>query len=90
MTEELHNLYWTAQVPARLASLFAFEAWIYLTKPAEGEVAEGMFRGLKNDVVFAWAFVELVAMFWTFSTLREERKEIAARQARAAAAEKDG
>lgn len=82
MSDEIHNMYWAAQAAVRLAVLFAFEAWIYMTTPGLGQVAEGRFRGLKNDVVFSWAFVELVAMFWVFSTLREERKTIALKQLR--------
>lgn len=82
MPDEIHNMYWAAQVAVRLAVLFAFEAWLYLTKPGLGKVAEGRFKGLKNDVVFSWAFVELVVMFWVFNTLRQERKTIALKQLR--------
>lgn len=46
-------------------------------------------EGLKNRVVFTWAFLEMITWFWVFVTLREERKEIAARQAERRAAERD-
>ena len=35
--------------------------------------------GLKTDIVFTWAFVEMVTWFWIYTTLREERKEAAIR-----------
>jgi len=89
MHEEVHNLYWAAQVSVRLAAMFVFEAWLYLTKPVPGEVAEGRFKGLKNDVVFTWAFVEMFIMFWVFTVLRAERKEIGDKRARALEREKD-
>jgi len=40
-------------------------------------------------VVFTWAFLEMVAWFWVFVTLREERREIAVRIAERRAAEDD-
>lgn len=89
MQDEVHNAYWTAQIPARLAALFAFEAWIYLTKPGPGDAARGIFMGLKNDVVFTWAFVELVNLFWVYLTLRDERKDMKAEQARKMKAEQE-
>jgi Increased loss of mitochondrial DNA protein 1 len=46
-------------------------------------------EGLKNRVVFTWAFVEMIAWFWLFVTLREERRDIAIRIAERRAAEED-
>jgi hypothetical protein len=46
-------------------------------------------EGLKNRVVFTWAFVEMITWFWVFVTLREERRDIAMRIAERRAAEDD-
>jgi hypothetical protein len=46
-------------------------------------------EGLKNRVVFTWAFLEMITWFWVFVTLREERRELAVRQAKKRAAEND-
>jgi Increased loss of mitochondrial DNA protein 1 len=46
-------------------------------------------EGLKNRVVFTWAFLEMITWFWLFVTLREERREFATRQAERRAAEND-
>jgi hypothetical protein len=44
-------------------------------------------EGLKNRMVFSWAFLELVTWFWIFVTLREERREAAVKRAQRRAAE---
>jgi hypothetical protein len=46
-------------------------------------------EGLKNRVLFTWAFVEMITWFWVFVTLREERRDIAMRIAQRKAAEED-
>jgi hypothetical protein len=46
-------------------------------------------EGLKNRVVFTWAFVEMITWFWVFVTLREERRDMAMRIAERRAAEDD-
>jgi hypothetical protein len=46
-------------------------------------------EGLKNRVVFTWAFLEMITWFWVFVTLREERREIAARIAERRAVQDD-
>jgi hypothetical protein len=46
-------------------------------------------EGLKNRVVFTWAFLEMMAWFWAFVTLREERQALARRVAERRAAEDD-
>jgi hypothetical protein len=46
-------------------------------------------EGLKNRVVFTWAFLEMITWFWAFVTLREERQSMAARVAEKRAAEED-
>ena len=51
--------------------------------------AGGWGEGLKNRVVFTWAFVEMVTWFWVFVTLREERRELANKIAQRKAAEEN-
>jgi hypothetical protein len=51
--------------------------------------ASGWGEGLKNRVVFTWAFVEMMAWFWVFVTLREERQQLAIKIAKRKAAEDD-
>jgi hypothetical protein len=51
--------------------------------------AGGWGEGLKNRLVFSWAFLEMVTWFWIFVTLREERREFAVKVARRKAADED-
>ena len=46
-------------------------------------------EGLKNRVVFTWAFLEMITWFWAFVTLREERQAMAVRIAERREAEED-
>lgn len=46
-------------------------------------------EGLKNRLVFTWAFLELVTWFWIFVTLREERREAAVRAAQRRTAQEE-
>jgi len=46
-------------------------------------------EGLKNRVVFTWAFLEMLTWFWVFVTLREERRELALKVQRKRASEED-
>ena len=46
-------------------------------------------EGLKNRVLFTWAFVEMITWFWVFVTLREERRDFMTKQAQKRAAEED-
>jgi hypothetical protein len=39
-------------------------------------VASSWGEGLKNRVMFTWAFVEMITWFWIWTTLREERREM--------------
>lgn len=57
--------YWLANVPVRLAVLFAVTAYSYLFKEDGmlGE-AQGAGRFLCNSFVFAWGFLELMIWFW--------------------------
>lgn len=51
--------------------------------------AGGWGEGLKNRIVFTWGFIEMMAWFWVFVTLREERQQIALKKAQKKAAEED-
>lgn len=46
-------------------------------------------EGLKNRVVFTLAFVEMISWFWVWTTLREERREMALREAERRRKEED-
>ena len=39
-------------------------------------------RGIGSGIVFSWAFVEVIGWFWAFITLRDERREAVAKEAR--------
>lgn len=51
--------------------------------------ASGWGEGLKNRVVFTWAFLEMITWFWAFVTLREERQALARKIQMRRAAEED-
>lgn len=46
-------------------------------------------EGLKNRIFFTWAFVEMIAWFWVFVTLREERVALLRRMQEKRDAEED-
>ena len=64
-------------------------AYTYIAKPGGFAAERGTYygnssgvggvKGLANSVVFTWAFVELIYWFWIYSSLKEERKNAAAR-----------
>jgi len=56
-----------------------------LGKLGAGNIAGGYggwtgLGALSNGLVFTWGFVEMVWWFWVFVTLRDERREMAARK----------
>lgn len=68
--------YWLANVPVRLAVLFAVTAYSYLFKE-DGMLGEtqGAGRFLCNSFVFSWGFMELMIWFWVstiFGDMGEE------------------
>lgn len=44
--------------------------------PAHGSASNWGGDGLKNDIMFTFAFVEMITWFWIWVTLREERGEL--------------
>jgi hypothetical protein len=46
---------------------------MYNTSPY---VASSWGEGLKNRILFTWAFVEMITWFWIWTTLREERRDM--------------
>jgi hypothetical protein len=81
------NLYFAA--PVRLALFFALTIYSFLfsaSSPLSGSSrytpSQWGGEGLKNRVLFTWAFLELITWFWIFVTLREERREGAAKETR--------
>lgn len=43
---------------------------------ASGYISSSWGEGLKNRVLFTWAFVEMITWFWIWTTLREERRDM--------------
>ena len=64
--------YWLANVPVRLAFLFALTGSIFLFKDdgvfgggrAPGAHRDSPGASLRNSLVFTWGFVETAAWFW--------------------------
>jgi len=75
MNEQIAYHYWASQGPVRLLFLFGLTAYSYLAK-ASTEI--GKFAkpspgdGLKNGLVFTWAFVELGVWFLIYISIRDE------------------
>jgi hypothetical protein len=72
MRDETASAYWSSQAPVRLVLFFALTAYTYAMKsgelslarfvPARARARAG--QGVCTDVVFAWAFLEMMAWFW--------------------------
>ncbi|KAL1965629.1 hypothetical protein VTN77DRAFT_5306 [Rasamsonia byssochlamydoides] len=96
----LYSEIWTLLAASRFCLFFAVSFFIYQSKPGAwgfdaegrygsrsgGEAASGLDQ-LKNRVVFTYGFMEMMFWLWILLTLREERREVAARLAAAQAAE---
>jgi len=95
LPEEISQYHWGSQAPVRLLLFFIISGYSYAFSD-EGPVyatksynPSSWGEGLKNRVLFTWAFVEMITWFWVFVTLREERRDIAMRIAQRKAAEED-
>lgn len=81
MPEEAAELYWGTQTPVRLSFLFGISGYTYIFK--EGGIwankgsayKHNVGDNLKNSLVFTWGFLEMIAWFWVFITLRDERRQ---------------
>ncbi|KAM3065921.1 hypothetical protein ACMFMG_009854 [Clarireedia jacksonii] len=94
--EEVSQWHWGSQAPVRFffSGALSLYTWLFsssspMTASRSAYKASGWGEGLKNRVVFTWAFLEMVTWFWIFVTLREERREFAIKMARKKAVEED-
>ncbi|KAL8695484.1 MAG: hypothetical protein Q9218_000062 [Villophora microphyllina] len=85
LPEEISSYFWGTQAPVRCTFFFALTGYVYAFKPKgpfRGDSAKGSpWDHLNNSVIFTWSFVEMICWFWIFITLREDRRELAARKA---------
>jgi len=77
-----------------LTMLFGITSYAYLFK--EGGLLGSHSLGthsigepLQNSLVFTWGFVETAMWFWIFTSLREERRQMARRRLEELKAEED-
>jgi Increased loss of mitochondrial DNA protein 1 len=78
MNEVLALEYWGSQVPVRLLFFFGVTGYTYATRGSattgESWGKEKGLEGLKNEVVFSWAFLEVLMWFWIYIAVREGRR----------------
>ena len=89
MREQVQFLYWGAQAPLRSMFFLLLCAWSYSSRPGGPYVSRiealklgslpGANEGTGSGIVLAWAFLEMMAWFWIWIVIREERKEVMAR-----------
>ncbi|KAE8452102.1 hypothetical protein EG329_001569 [Mollisiaceae sp. DMI_Dod_QoI] len=95
LPEEISQYHWGSQAPVRFLLFLCLAAYSYTfsdTSPlyaSKSYTPSSWGEGLKNRVLFTWAFVEMITWFWIFVTLREERRETAIRIQQRRAAEED-
>ncbi|RPB12059.1 hypothetical protein P167DRAFT_175250 [Morchella conica CCBAS932] len=70
--EEVSRGYWDAQSPVRMTFFACVTGYTYIFRPGRGNTAAS--HPLKNSLVFTWAFIEVLAWFWIYQQLREERR----------------
>ncbi|RKF64169.1 putative protein ilm1 [Erysiphe neolycopersici] len=93
--DEITQLHWGAQAPIRLFIFFILTFYAFMFSKSSPFYATTSYipstwgEGLKNRIFFTWAFVEMIAWFWVYVTLREERKELLLRMQQKKAAEED-
>lgn len=81
--------------PVRLLLFFCITFYSYVFGDSSPLYASTAYHastwgeGLKNRVLFTWAFLEMITWFWVFATLREERRERAMKLAGKRAAEEN-
>ncbi|PVH88260.1 hypothetical protein DL98DRAFT_508973 [Cadophora sp. DSE1049] len=95
LPEEISQYHWGSQAPVRLVLFFCITLYSYAFSNKSPLYTTNTYQpslwgeGLKNRVLFTWAFVEMITWFWVFVTLREERREMALRIQQRRAAEED-
>ncbi|KAI1005848.1 hypothetical protein K3495_g2372 [Podosphaera aphanis] len=83
--EKIIELHWGAQAPVRLLIFFSLSFYSYSFSQSSPifastpYIASSWGEGLKNRVLFTWSFIEMIAWFWVYVTLREERKTLRSR-----------
>ncbi|KAH8815249.1 increased loss of mitochondrial DNA protein 1 [Xylogone sp. PMI_703] len=88
LPEEIGHYHWGSQAPVRLMVFLGLVIYSYSFSASSPLYDPSTYResswgeGLKNRVLFSWAFLEMVTWFWAYSTLREERREFLMREAR--------
>ncbi|KAK4615600.1 hypothetical protein CLAFUW4_09771 [Fulvia fulva] len=96
MEEGIALHYWLSNVPVRLVFFFVLTAYTYLfkeggalgpTSTSFGKASLG--EPLQNSLVFSFGFVEIATWFWIFTSLREERREMARKRIEDLIAEED-
>lgn len=85
LDDDIADRFWGTQTPVRLTFLFGITGYSYLFKEGGMFAAKKTYTSynagndLKNSIVFTWGFLELVVWFWIFTTLRDERRQKAAK-----------
>ncbi|KAG9248308.1 increased loss of mitochondrial DNA protein 1 [Calycina marina] len=85
LPEEISSHHWGSQAPVRLIVFFIICVYSHGFSDSSPLYTNSTYtpsswgEGLKNNVVFTWAFLEMLTWFWVFLTLREERRELALR-----------
>ncbi|KAJ5585276.1 Increased loss of mitochondrial DNA protein 1 [Penicillium hispanicum] len=78
------TLYWNVWISVAACRFFVYGGLAFFIYQGRGDTsvssytvtaAVSGFDRLKHRVVFTFAFMEMMAWFWTFVTLREERQE---------------
>jgi hypothetical protein len=81
--------------PVRLVLFFIIAIYSYAFSSSSPMYASASYQssswgeGLKNRVIFTWAFVEMMTWFWIWTTLRDERRDLVQRMQAKMAAEED-
>ncbi|RKF82670.1 putative protein ilm1 [Golovinomyces cichoracearum] len=83
--DQIIQLHWGIQAPVRLFLFFILTFYSFAFSRSSPIYANTPYapslwgEGLKNRIFFSWAFIEMIAWFWVYVTLREERKEMSLR-----------
>ncbi|TAQ90497.1 hypothetical protein B7494_g1198 [Chlorociboria aeruginascens] len=94
LPEEISQYHWGSQAPIRLMLFGGISVYSFFFS-ATSPLISGIYypsswgEGLKNRVVFTWAFVEMLTWFWIWVTLREERRDLLIRIANRRANDED-